>query len=134
VATLYDAIRNLEEDLRVVRSDAKWAREDFKDAPKDRQLRVALDNLEYRASELGRKIAEYTFIAKIDEWHADVSRGHVVPDPLLMKLMPDDDDLLAAVHLSREGVKVPKSWRSSISGETVNDNQYDRDPRATSAA
>jgi hypothetical protein len=122
MTTIYDAIRALEEDLRVARRDAKWAREDLKDEPKSRQLRVALDTLEFRASELGRQIAEYAFIAKIDEWHNAVTRGDVVPDPLLMRLMPEDDDLLAAVHLSREGVRVPKTWRSSITGETVHDS------------
>jgi hypothetical protein len=131
VATIYDLIRDTEEELRVVRRDAKFAREDLKDAPKDRQLRIKLDNAEHRASELGRKIAEYQFIARIDEWLARDEPA----DELLLKLAPRvsgqiDTDWLAAAHLSRSGVKVPKGWRSSVSGETVNDNHHQSDPRA----
>jgi hypothetical protein len=135
VDTLQDLIRETEDQLRVARRDAKFAREDLKDAPKDRTLRIRLDNAESRASELGRQVAEYQFVAQLDEW---LSRDEPV-DELLLKLAPRvggrvDDEWLAAAHLARVGVKIPKGWRSSVSGETVNDNQYDRNSRAAAAA
>jgi hypothetical protein len=127
MVTIRDEIHTLEEDLRAVRRDARWVREDLKEDPRDPQLRVKLDSLEYRASELGRRISEYEFIDLIDRWLNGVANGRVIPDALLQQLIPQDDDLLAAVHLAREGVKVPKTWRSPT-GETVDDYQHDREP------
>jgi hypothetical protein len=130
MATIYDLIRDTEEELRVARRDAKFCRDDLRDNPNDRKLRIELDNAEHHASEIGRKIAEYEFTARIDEWIDGVMWSRIVPDELLLRLAPRDsrgldDEWLAAAHLLRQGVKVPKGWRSST-GETVNDHTFNQ--------
>jgi len=133
MATYADVINAAEDELRIAKRNARFAREDLKDDPKNRRLRMELDDREQEASELGRKLAELRFVERIDQWHAAVSRGEASVDPLLSRLIPFDDDMLAAVHLSRLGVSVPQTWRS-FTGDSFNDNQYDREPRGIAAA
>jgi hypothetical protein len=135
MATFYDLIEEQREAARIARRSAEFAREDSKNDPKSRRLRIAADDASHAAAQAGRKVAETEFLVRIEEW----LRRDEPWDELLVKLAPRvrgeiDDEWVAAAHLAGAGVKIPAGWRSEFSGETVNDNQHDRDPRAASAA
>jgi hypothetical protein len=135
MATLYDLLEEQREAARIARRNAEFAREDSKNNPKDRRLRVAADDTSHAAAQAGRKFAETEFLVRIDEW---LSRDEPW-DELLVKLAPRvrgeiDDDWVAAAHLVRAGVKIPVGWRSEFSGENLNDSVIHGNSRAASAA
>jgi hypothetical protein len=129
--TIYDLIEQTKQVAREAKVDSDLAREASKADSQNRQLRIEAEHASYKATEAGRKVAEYEFLARILAWQDSDEPA----DELLLSLAPrvngrPDWDWVAAAHLARSGVKVPSGWRSEISQEGIHDHFNNSDARS----
>jgi hypothetical protein len=112
-------------DQRLAR--AKWtaelARLDSRAAPADVDLRAKLLAADADASTAGRRLSALRFEESLDLWVDRAAANDVEIDETLLALAPrfggePDWYWVAAAHLARSGVTVPRNWRSP-SGEPV---------------
>ena len=120
-------IAKVEEEARVAKRAAAFAREDLAEKPKDRGLRIAADDAEHRAREAGRNVVVWRFRWEIELWMDRSGRFEVDTDDIIVRLAPryqgqPDWDFVAAAHLQRDGYPVPPSWRSPLTGEGLDHN------------
>ena len=81
---------------------------------------------------LGRTLAGWQFEEALDLWVNRSAEDAEIVDETLLRLAPRhrgqvDWYWLAASHLSRSGVTVPRNWRSPVSGEPVANPNHNPD-------
>ena len=132
--TFADMISQAEQQLLTAKAAATVARDESKAAPLDRNLRMAAELKSEAAARAGRDLEFWKWEAEIEAEDQRIADRVVPMDPWLLALAPrvhgevDWIWLSAASLQKRLGMKAPRGWRGSISGEPLNESTSDGQP------
>jgi hypothetical protein len=123
--TFADMVSETERRLAWAKAEATVARDDSKAKPADPRLRVAAQVKSDDVARAGREHALWVFEEQVEREYWRIAEGDSQPDPVLIALAPTvrgETDWIwpAAANLQQRGIKPPAGWRSSTSGEALN--------------
>jgi hypothetical protein len=123
--TFAEHIAEHQQRLTEAKIAAALAREDSKEKPADRRLRMRAELKSEETTKCGRDLALIQFWSLVEDEHNRIADGDVVVPPILWASAPRvrgeiDGDWVCAASLQRRGIATaPKGWRSK-SGEPLN--------------